>query len=180
MIREAKKKVDLSLEEKLSLLIYISENNYNLNESNEVLLEGISSWFEKVGLKLHKGKGIIDYVKQFTGTVGSLIIAGIKGDKKEIQRLQGTIDKGEVMDFLLKLDMATLHIVTGPIHFIDAVTGWDLMANLKHVASGAENLIDEFNQAIQQVANTITKVFTGGKQKRMLSVVKQLSDNVPT
>lgn len=171
------------MEDKIALLMFIAENeilNESLDTMNEAeLVEGINDWLGKVGMKLHKGDGIIDYIKQFTGGAGKLIMAAVKGDKKKVKEIADSLDKAKVIDFLLKLDMATMHIVTGPIHFVDAVTGWDLMANLKHAAKGAADMLKTFYDAIKKVKDSIVRVLDGEKQQKMLKVAGNLEMNMP-
>jgi len=177
------------MEDKIALLVYLSENNEMINESYDmenltesqkiILVEGVNDWLNKVGMKLHKGDGIIDYLVGFTKGAGKLIMAAVKKDKEEVKKIASSLDKGKVIDFLLKLDMATLHIVTGPIHFVDAVTGWDLMANLKHAAEGAKDMLKIFYDAIKKVKDSISTVLDGNKQKKMLKVAQNLEYNMP-
>jgi len=176
------------MEDKIAILMYLSESEELLNESaiNEFALltegeavEKANGWLSKIGMKLHKGKGIIDYVKQFTGGAGKMIMAAIKGDKEAVKAQADKIKKEEVIDFLLKLDLATMHIVTGPIHFVDAITGWDLMANLKHAAEGAKDKLKAFYDGIKKVKDSIMNVLGGDRQKRMLRVADNLEYNMP-
>ena len=160
------------METKIQTLLFLSENIDTLNEID------IHKHLKKVGLKLHKGDGIIDYVKQFATGAGKCILAAIKGDKEKVAEIAKSLDKAKVIDFLLKLDMATLHLVTGPIHFIDAVTGWDLMANLKAHAKKAESMVDIFKSAITKVKTAVTDMFDGKRQKTMLSNVTRLEKAV--
>lgn len=171
------------MEDKIALLMFLAENemiNESLESMNEAeLVEGVNNWLGKIGMKLHKGDGIIDYIKQFTGGAGKLIMAAIKGEKEQVKKIASSLDKAKVIDFLLKLDMATMHIVTGPIHFIDAVTGWDLMANLKHAAAGAGDMLKKFYTAIKSVKDSIVKVLNGEKKDNMLKVANSLEYNMP-
>lgn len=186
MLREAIQRIEQQnqFEDAISILLYMAEND-SLNESFEEMseaqiTEGVKDWLGKVGLTLHKGDGLIDYMMQFSKGAGKLIIAAMKGDKEEVKKIASTLDKGKVMDFLFKLDMATMHIVTGPIHLVDAVTGWDLMANLKQVAHGAKNALGDFFKAIEQVSTTIKNVVTGKRQQKLLKSVNVLKNSVPT
>jgi len=188
---ESLKNKDLSeeMQDKIALLMYISENEDMINESydlenlteaqEELIIEGANDWLEKVGMKLHKGKGIIDYLASFTKGAGKLIMAAIKKDEEEVKKIASNFKKEDVVDFLLKLDMATMHIVTGPIHFVDAVTGWDLMANIKHAAEGAKDKLKLFYDAIQKVKDSIKAVLDGKRKERMLKVADNLSYNMP-
>lgn len=185
----AQKQMTEAMQDKIALLTYIVENDEMLNESydmenlteaQEVLIvEGVNDWLGKIGMKLHKGDGIISYVKQFVGGAGKLILAAIKGDKEEVKKIASGLEKEKVVDFLLKLDMATMHVVTGPIHFVDAVTGWDLMVNLKHAAKGAKDMLKSFYTAIKDVKASISHVLGGDRQKKMLRVAQNLELNMP-
>jgi len=177
------------MQDKIALLMYISENENMINESydlenlteaqEELIIESVNDWLEKVGMKLHKGNGIIDYLASFTKGVGKLIMAAISKDKEEVKKIASNFKKEEVVDFLLKMDMATMHIVTGPIHFVDAVTGWDLMANIKHAAEGAKDKLKLFYGAMQKVKGIIQAVLDGKKKERMLKVANKLEYNMP-
>jgi len=177
------------MQDKIALLMYMAENDESINESydmenlteaqEEVIVEGVNDWLGKIGMKLHKGDGIISYMKQFIGGAGKLIVAAVKGDKEEVKKIASSLDKAKVMDFLLKLDMATMHVVTGPIHFIDAVTGWDLMVNLKHAAEGAKNMLHSFYKAMADVKDSIKDVLGGDRQKKMMRVAQNLEYNMP-
>lgn len=164
------------VEENLHLFLYVMENDYEHTEQE--LTEGVNDWLEKAGLKLHKGKGLVNYLADFTKGAGKLIMAAVKGNKQEVKKLSSSIDKAEVIDFLLKLDMATFHIVMGPIHFIDAVTGWDLKANLKQHVSKAKDYLAAFKEAIKKVKESITKIATGHKKQRLIQHVDFLDKSV--
>ena len=177
------------MQDKIALLMYIAENDEMINESydmdslteadKEAIVNKTNSWLDKVGMKLHKGTGIIDYLKVFSKGAGKLIMAAIRKDKDEVKAIANTIEKEKVLDFLLKLDMATMHIVTGPIHFVDAVTGWDLMANIKKAAETADDKLKIFYDAISKVKNSIKTVLGGERQKKMLRVADNLEYNMP-
>ena len=161
------------MEDKISILLY-------LTEAQEVLiLEDVHSWLDKVGLKIHKGTGLLDYMKAFAVGAGKIFIAAIKKDEEEVKKIAATLQKAHVIDFLLKLDMATMHIVTGPIHFVDAVTGWDLMANIKKASAGAKSRLKAFYAALKSVKDSVVAVLDGAKQKKMLSKVDAIDSSMP-
>lgn len=154
------------MSENIAALLYMVENERTVTE--EELIEGVGSVLGKAGLSLHRNKGLIDYAKEFTRGAGQLILAAIKGDKKKIKNIASKIKREDVIDFLLKLDMATLHIVMGPIHVIDAVTGWELHANIKGIARNAKGFVGAFHDAIQRVKEQIMKLTKDIKRKKML------------
>ena len=188
MLQESTK-ITEDMEDKIALLMYLAENDEminesydmeNLTEAQEILIvEGVNDWLGKIGMKLHKGDGIIDYILQFGKGAGQLIIAAIQKDEKKVKGIAASFKKEKLLDFLLKLDMATMHIVTGPIHFIDAVTGWDLMANLKGAAETAKDKLINFYNAMKKVKDSISVVLGGKRQTQMLKVAGNLEYNMP-
>ena len=175
------------MEDRISMIMYLNENNNiliesvdNLTEAERISLEeSIHDWLAKAGLKLHKSDGIIDYVIQFTKGAGKIIMAAFNEDAEEVKKIANSLKKETVVDFLLKLDMATMHIITGPIHFIDAITGWDLMSNISAVAKKAESKLKLFYKAIQTVKDSLISVLSGTKQKSMLKLAGKIEHNIP-
>jgi hypothetical protein len=171
-----RKSIIEEMQEDIHLLLYVLENEHEHTESE--LTEGVNDWLGKAGLKLHKGKGLINYVADFTKGAGQMILAAVKGDRAKIKQIANSIEKEQVVDFLYKLDLATMHVVTGPIHFIDAVTGWDLMVNLKSHVTKAKGYVEAFKEAIKKVKETITSIASGTKKKRLLKHVAILDQSV--
>ena len=167
----SEKIVTEDMQDKINILMYLSENemiNESLDTMNEAeVLEGVNNWLGKIGMKLHKGDGIIDYIKQFSTGAGKLIMAAIKGDKEKVKEIADSLEKAKVIDFLLKLDMVTLHLLSAPIHFIHGITGWDLEANLKHMVKGAESIIDMVKKAFGTIRDNIKNLAGNDKQGRV-------------
>jgi hypothetical protein len=174
-----------SIKECLMALAYMGTLE-NINESalTEVsILTGIADMFgkvetgiDKIGMKLHKGKGVLSYIADFNDAASFLIFAAIKGDKDEVLRIAKTFDKAKFIDFLLKLDMLSMHIITGPIHMIDAITGWDLMANLKSHAVKAENIIDSIEKAISDLKSKISTLMDTSIADKVNAFFDSISD----
>jgi hypothetical protein len=157
-------------------LVYMMEmyDQGLMNESELLNEANINDYLKKFGLKFHKeGPGLIDYIKDFTKGAGKLIVAAVKGNKEEVKRIAQTITKEKVLDFLLKLDTATLHIVTGPIHTIDAVTGWDLSATVEHAAKKSKDILKDIWATLKELQNKVLKAFDDTRKK---TLVKQISD----
>ena len=112
----------------------------------------------KAGLHRHKGKGLISYVMGATKGVGKMILAAIRGDTDTVKQLAQSVKKEDVIDFLLKLDTVTQHIIVGPIHTLDAITGWHIGANLEHVIRGKDGLVSKIKGAIGTIRNTIASI----------------------
>ena len=160
---EKQEQLDEHLVETIKHLIIIQEmSEEQLNEmfedSDDMLSEGIADILKKSGLHVHKGKGLIGYLKQAGKGVAQLIVAAVKGDTETIKKIMKSVKKEDVIDLLLKLDMATLHLITGPIHTIDAITGWHLWANVQKAAESSKSVIKKIKDALSFVKKEITKV----------------------
>lgn len=110
----------------------------------------------KAGLHRHKGKGLISYVMSAGKGVGKMMLALIKGDKETVKELAQSVKKADVVDFLLKLDTVTQHLVTGPIHTLDAITGWHIGANLEHAIKGKDGIIAKIKGAIGTIRGNLS------------------------
>jgi hypothetical protein len=124
----------------------------------------------KAGLHLHKGDGLVQQAMKGGTVLAKFVWYALKsatGDKEAIAKVKELanteIKKEDVLAFLLNLDMATLHVITGPIHTIDAITGWHLWANVKEAAGASvdkaskaiENLIDVAKNALPEIKNKL-------------------------
>lgn len=177
--KEHREMDNISVEEiQESIMQMIALKEMTLEEANDlfdgdVLVESkLHSMLSKAGLHLGKSKGLIQYVLGFGKGIGQLVVAAIRGDKEKIKSLMDSVTKEDVIDFLLKLDQATLHLVTGPIHLIDSITGWHLWAAVKSTAEKAGDVIVKIKQAIDTVKQGITKAFDTAKQKRALTHIQ--------
>lgn len=136
--------------------LFILENDVNIFEDDMLMEGGISDIFSKLGLKIHRRKGLLQHLKNAGIGVAKLVAFAIKKDKEGVKSVLKGLKKEDVLDFILKLDQATLHIITGPIHFIDAVTGFELWANVQDVASDAKSKIVD---AVVKLKNNIKGFF---------------------
>ena len=166
------------METRMFILVNLLEQDLNsINESSaEMLVESISDKLDKVGLKLHKGKGILSYVKSFTGGAGKVMLALFKGDAKKAKEILKTVEKEDVLDFLYKLDLGTLHLITGPLHTIDAWTGWDLSVKMKSHMQKASSVFDQLKDALRNVKQKIVTAFDkniGAKLNKHVDAIEQ-------
>ena len=107
-------------------LLLIASGNLNSSSLNESSLKNaLQNVIDKSGLKIHKTDGLLDYFVSFATGAGKMILAAIRNDKEEIKKLSKEFDKAKMIDFLFKMDMVTLHIVTGPLHIIYAYRDWE-------------------------------------------------------
>lgn len=125
-------------------------------------------------LGLHIGKS-----NQSRGLIQSLLASGInitrviiaafkarKGGPEEKEKFEEAmkklkIKKEDLLDFLLRLDQVTMHLITGPIHMIDALMGWHIWADVKAQAVDITTKIkDAFTNMTQAVKDLPKKVYT--------------------
>lgn len=177
-----------NLQETIKQVLAIQDTSYgDLNEmidfNGDLLNEGkVHDLLKKAGLHVGKNKGLISYMRDIGAGVAKIIFAAIKGDKEAIREVMKTVSKEAVLDFILKLDMATLHIITTPIHTIDAITGWHLWANVKKAAEGAKGIIVKIKDAINTVKLEVGKIIKDRNvltkhTKNLQSLEAQLNTN---
>jgi hypothetical protein len=112
-----------------SLLEFLYFIDNPLNEGIEKYEKDINTVLSKIGLKAHKSKGLIAILKDMGKNMGMLVYHMIKAyngneiSKEKVKELSKTIKKEDFMNLLLRLDMLTLHMLSGPIHMFDALTG---------------------------------------------------------
>ena len=150
----------------------IIENAFS-NQLNRVL--------GKAGLSLHKTKekGLLSDLMTAGKGMFKFFMAAIKGDTATLKKMANKeISKEELIDFIIKLDTATGHILSGPIHTIHAVTGWHIGANLHHAAHEVKTaVVTKIRDAIDFIKVKLTTA-THEKAERMLKAVNKLEDKI--
>jgi len=129
-------------------------------EMNESLGEWggkLKSALDKMGLHTSKGNaGLLQIIAKASSNVSKLLwhafMATITGKQehkdKVIEISNKEVKKEDIVNFLIKLDMLTLHFITGPIHMIDALTGWHIGPK---VLKDVGDLIDRAKKAIDNL-----------------------------
>ena len=77
------------------------------------------------------------------------------------------------MNFLINLDMITFHAISGPIHIIDAITGWDL----HHKIISTHNKVKEIQTSVANHLDSIqasTSGLTKKVRKKAIMFIKRL------
>ena len=128
----------------------------------------ISKLLKTAGLHAKQSKGLIHYLLDAGKGLAQLFIAAIRGDEDKIKEIMSQVTKEQVLDFLLKIDTATLHLVTGPIHLIDAVTGWHIGPHLKDIAKNADQVAKEVSNALKSLISNVSKLLPDPKQARIV------------
>ena len=135
----------------------------NILTEGTTLLEGegrIDKMLGKAGLHIGRSDGLIQMLAKSGKQFGKVLLALWKarkgGDDAKANLKQviedSKISKEQFLDFLLKLDQATLHMITGPLHLLDAVMGWHIAP---HVAKKTAGMADKIKSAFDSIAHTI-------------------------
>ena len=170
---------------------------YKNNSVNEEIVsnikDGLSNVMKKSGIHVKQSKGLIHILlsaeKGLEILVYHAFMVFYKYDDKQVEYHQEQavkqlkkINKEDILDFLLKLDTLTLHIVSGPLHMIDALTGTHIWANVKQKAesikkratdaiSSLESLKDKLEGKlkgqVQKYSNALRRVFDIGGHKKI-------------
>lgn len=136
---EEKEYTDLYEDVKSEILSRLT--NYGLTFQDKSKINDV---IKVLGFKLSKSNGptLIDLLIKSGKTLLEFFLAAIRGDKQKVKEMANTKIKAEdVVNFILKLDEATLHILSAPLHTIEALTGWHLSANIKKVATATKDVI---------------------------------------
>lgn len=181
----------------MRLLNYLNENQTDINNIIEIAIfmeeynqldEGISDFGKRIkgflgkaGLHTsHSGPGLVQMLAKAGKTMTQFFWYAMKastGDaeaKKKVKELANKeIKKEQLMDFLLKVDQVSLHMLTGPIHMIEAITGWHIGVYYK-VTQKATEKIKIAIQYLEDVSKSITGKI---KQKiiQYINGIKQLA-----
>lgn len=125
--------------------IRLLEFSFLMNEEENILNEGIvdniNKFLKKLGLHIDAtDTGILNVIMKGGKYIAQMIwysLKALRGDKdakEKVKEIANTkITKEDFANFILKLDVLTLHILTEPIHMIDAITGWHIGVNDKKI-----------------------------------------------
>ena len=145
---------------------------------------------KKIGIHTSQSKGLIQYLWGFNKGIVKLLYHGMtfaSGSPQEkalakdsMKTILKSVTKEQVLDFLYKLDQLTLHTITGPLHALDSITGWHIMADIKKkiepaiskakkaiewLESAKDDLSGKLKTQLQKYMNAIRRVFNFGDFK---------------
>lgn len=175
---------DETIQALLEVMFLMDTPQDQLNEmfetdSDDLLNEAIDLSALKGLIHTTKTKGLIGYFKSAGKGIAKIMIAAIKGDTDGIKAVMKTVKKGDVLDFLLKLDQATLHIITGPIHTIEAVTGWHIWAAVEKAKEVSTAAIDKIKNAILTISQNVSKYVDSKRTARIEKHLNAISKSLP-
>jgi len=145
-------------------MAWFLENGPVINEEKFDL----SAMFGKIGLKITKGQGLIQILAKAGTHVAKLLWLAVKAyrsqtpeDKEELKTfLKNTkVTKEQVVDVLLKLDMLTNKMFTGPVAMLNVLTGWQISVNIKQdIERMAKSALQGLLQIKDKLADKTKKV----------------------
>lgn len=152
----------------------------NYDDINEAIDFG--KMLKKIGFKAHKGTpGLIEIVAKSGKNIAKLLWLAAKAVRSKEERAalkdhikSMKVSKEDLLNFLYKLDLVTLHAITGPLHAIDAVTGWEIVPNLQSAATKTNSLI---LKAINQL-KVASKRLAGKAKEKMDGLISSIDDLV--
>jgi len=151
--------------EALIKLAYVVEHSDKLNENVEELSEGLMSNLKKVGAGVYNSKSVIGYLSRFSTGAGKLIVAAVKGDKEKVKKIAAGMDRASFLDFIFKLDMSTMHLITGPLHMIAGITGWDIIHDIEDLSTKSKEVVIQVKRAYDKLKTVAAKAFKDNKEK---------------
>jgi hypothetical protein len=162
----------LSEEDDIKIILehmILMEEIDSLNESTELsednIVDKVNSVLGKLGLHAHSSKkGLLHMLKAAGANVSQLIwhaIKAAKGDMESKQKVKELankeVKKEDVMDFFIKLDTLSMHLLSGPIHMIDALTGWHIAPKLEKTAKDIEYRVDRALTHLTKIKDEVAK-----------------------
>lgn len=145
----------------IELAMFIDEGDLLTEAMNfSDISKKIKTSLKKIGLHAESSEGLLQIAAKSSIVLSKFMWYAIKsssGDKKAKENLielvkTNQITKEQVLDFLLKLDVLTLHFITGPIHMIDALTGWHIGANIHNSVKSMENKAKDLINSLSDIA----------------------------
>lgn len=165
---------DMEIILEMSMLI---DENTIINEAFDLAMFKTSAKALMKAAGIHAGKsgdGLIQIALKSGKTMAEFIWHGLKAaggneeSKVRVKEIANTeITKEQFLDFLYKLDMATMHLVTGPLHMIDALTGWHIAA---HIKKSGDDMLAKAKTAIQNLVDA-AKGTTDEVKKKLKSLM---------
>lgn len=172
---------DKQLTEDMTILMetaYFADTE-ELNEAVSDAISGVKNLLSKMGIEAHQtGKGIIPTLASAGKTMAQFFYHALRAPKnkesrEKVKELAGKeITKGEIIDFLLRLDTLTLHLLTGPIHMIEALTGWHIWAK---VGKKSQEVMERARKALETLKDH-AKTLAGKAKKKATNLINKLKD----
>lgn len=150
-----------------------SQSGILVEESNSRIGKFLSS----MGIHAHKtGPGLIGDLRSAGKGFFKFFVAVLRGDWETVKSMANKeIKKEDVLDFILRLDQATLHILTGPIHSLEALTGWHIWANIKKASEKTKEVTSKVVSRVKDALEFIKSKVSSHPDPKAKTVFKAIS-----
>jgi hypothetical protein len=163
------------------MILDAGEDDILLSENK---LEGIRSTFtslaKKMGISGESKKTLLGLLSTIGKKAALTLVYAIQasaGSESAKEKLKEIVKDrqiySELSDLVIRLDVLTLHMISGPIHMIDALTGWDIADKIREQALGVTNKI---NTAIDTISSSAQKHLNTDKSKRVQKKINQIKN----
>ena len=133
----------------------------------------------KLGFEIHKSRGVLRVLKDFSYDVKELLYHGIKAARGDAMSKKIVQDKGRSQrlraDFaalVYQMDEITLHALTIPLHTIGALTGWHIKPKVSPESQGeVENRV---KSAILLLNSIQKKIKDREKKHRLRGIIERI------
>lgn len=133
-----------------------------INEGRE-LLPKVKKYINNLSLPKTRKKGLIQIISSSSKEIGKMLWLAYKYSitnnsefKNELRNMaHKNITKDDMIDFLFKLDVVTLGLLSSPISMIDAITGWNLLENLKSITKSIEERALEAIKSLEWISSNV-------------------------
>ena len=174
-----------SREDIITVLEFIMIMDYDDAILSEERGASVKALFAKVSNKLgftSTGKKNLIGLLGSIGKTGAMSIlyaiqaqAGHEGAKEKLtQVLKSSNAKAEILDFVIRADVLTLHLISTPIHMIDAIAGFDIADKIREKAVGGGERLKDAVSLIQTSAKNLGNPTTTRKIKKSLNTIKKV------
>jgi len=100
--------------------------------------------------------------------------AGREGAEEKLKKtLKNSNAKAEIIDFIIRADVLTLHLISTPIHMIDAIAGFDIAEKIREKAVGGGERLKDAVDLIQKSAKNLGNPSTARKVKKSLNTINR-------
>ena len=153
-----------------------SSENYIIHSAIDIYFESLEQPYQlseaydfkalmhKFGIHTQKGSGVVQIMSKASKNIAALFWYAIKaslgdeGAKDKVREIATKeVTHAQVLDFLLRVDALSMHILTGPIHMIDAVMGWHIGVELHNIAKGHSTIDAEVAKAKEILSSIKSK-----------------------
>jgi hypothetical protein len=163
------------------MILDAGEDDIILSENKIKDIKGtLSTLAKKMGISNASKKtllGLLSTVGKKSALSLVYAIQASAGNEGAREKLKGIIKDREIYseltDLVVRLDVLTLHLISGPIHVIDAIAGWDIAEKIRERALGVTN---KLNSAIDTISSSAQKHLNADRSKRVQKKINQIKN----